>query len=154
MSDRTLTDVLDSLRFAMLATADDEGTWKSRPLSLAGQEGSTLSFLVSDDADWVAALEDGGSPATLTFSDPGKNTYVALQGKARAVDDRPRVHELWNPGAAAYFDGKDDPTVRVLDVEVHYGEHWDGPSGRIGQLVTVASAALGHHVGDQGKVLA
>ena len=153
MTDRTLTDVLDGLRFAMLATADDKGTWKSRPLSLAEHEGSRLSFLVSNQADWVGALEDGGSPATLTFSDPGKNTYVALQGKARAVDDRDRVHAMWNPGAAAYFDGKDDPSVRVLDVEVHYGEHWDGPSGRIGALVTVASAAVGHHVGDQGKVL-
>lgn len=153
MTDRTLTDVLDGLRFAMLATADDDGTWRSRPLSLAEQDGSRLSFLVSSEADWVAALEDGGSPATATFSDPGKNTYVALQGSARAVDDRARVHALWNPGAAAYFHGKDDPVVRVLDVEVHYGEHWDGPSGRVGQLVTVASAALGHHVGDQGAVI-
>lgn len=153
MTDRTLTDVLDGLRFAMIATADDEGTWKSRPLSLAEQEGDRLSFLVSADADWVQALEGSGSPATTTFSDPGKNTYVALQGSARAVDDRERVHALWNPGAAAYFDGADDPTVRVLDVEVHYGEHWEGPSGRVGQLVTVASAALGHHVGDQGDVV-
>ncbi len=56
-NDRTLHDALDGLRFAMVATADSSGTWTSRPLALAGSDGSVLSFLVSVDADWVAALE-------------------------------------------------------------------------------------------------
>ena len=155
MTDKTLDEALDGLRFAMVATADADGTWKARPLALAGQEGPVLSFLVSVEAEWVASLEAGGSPTTVTFSDPRANAYVALQGSARTADDRARVAELWNPGAAAWFDGEDDPQVRVLDVTVAYGEHWDGPSGRIGQLVQMASAALGRgdDVGDQGRVL-
>ena len=151
-SDRPLSDVLDGLRFAMVATADDAGTWKSRPLALAGHDGSVLSFLVGVDADWVAALETSGSPTTVTFSDPGKNTYVSLQGSARTVDDRTRIDELWNVGAGAYFEGKDDPQVRVLDVTVHYGEYWDAPSGRVGSLVQIASAAAGRPTGEQGEV--
>ena len=112
MTDKTLHDALDGLRFAMVATADQDGTWKSRPLALAHEEGGVLSFLVGVDAEWVASLEQEGSPTTVTFSDPGKNTYVALQGSARTLDDRERIAELWNPGAAAYFDGKYDPKVR------------------------------------------
>lgn len=155
MTDKNLHDALDGLRFAMVATADADGTWKSRPLALAGQEGGTISFLVGVDAEWVGSLEASGSPTTVTFSNPGKNTYVALQGTARTADDRARIAELWNAGAAAYFDGKDDPKVRVLDVEVHYGEHWDSPSGRVGQLLQLASAAVGkgHDLGDQGAVI-
>lgn len=155
MTQKTLEDALDGMRFAMVATADDDGTWKARPLALAGQEGGVLSFLVSVDADWVAALETGGSPTTVTFSDPGRNSYVAVQGSARTADDRARIAELWNVGAAAYFDGKDDPTVRVLDVDVSYGEYWDGPHGRLGSLVQIASAALGrgHDLGEQGEVV-
>ena len=153
MTDKTLSDALDGLRFAMVATADADGTWKSRPLALAGQQGPVLSFLVSTEADWVASLETTGSPTTVTFSDQGKNTYVALQGSARTVDDRARVAELWNAGAGAYFDGKDDPTVRVLDVTVHYGEHWDAPGGRLGRALNLASAALGRPIGDQGDVV-
>jgi general stress protein 26 len=148
---RELSEVLEGLRFGMVAT-DDGGTWKARPLALAEEQDGALRFLVSHDADWVAALDVNGSPTTVTFSDPGKNTYVALQGKARTVNDRAKIEALWNPGAAAYFDGKDDPTVRVLEVNVEYGEWWDGPSGRIGQLITVASAAMGKHVGDKGPV--
>ena len=111
---------------------------------------------MSADADWVVALEHGGSPSTVTFSDPGKNTYVAVQGSTRAVEDRTRTSALWNPGAAAYFDAEDDSQVRVLDVAVHHGEHWDGPHGRIGSLLQVASAAIGRDnedVGTKGDIV-
>ena len=153
MTDKTLDDALDGLRFAMVATADQDGTWRSRPLALAGQEAGVLSFLVSVDADWVEALEEAGSPTTVTFSDPGKNTYVALQGSARTQDDRQRIADLWNPGAAAYFEGEDDPSVRELQVTVEYGEYWDAPSGRLGSVLQLASAALGHPTGEQGDVV-
>ncbi len=152
-SPRDLSIALDGLRFAMVATADASGEWRSRPLALAGQEDGTLSFLVGVDADWVAALEAEGSPTTVTFSDPGKNTYVALQGSARAVEDHERAAALWNVGAGAYFDGKDDPRIRVLDVDVQYGEYWDAPSGRLGSALQLASAALGRPVGSQGDVV-
>lgn len=153
MTDKTLDDALDGLRFAMVATADADGTWKSRPLALAGHQDAVLSFLVSTTAEWVSSLEATGSPTTVTFSDPGKNTYVALQGSARTVEDRTRIDELWNAGAGAYFNGKDDPTVRVLDVTVRYGEHWDSPGGKLGTALNLATAALGRPVGDQGDVV-
>jgi general stress protein 26 len=150
---QTLSDALDGLRFAMVATADADGTWKSRPLALAGQDGAVLSFLVGADAEWVASLEASGSPTTVTFSDPGKNVYVSLQGTARTDDDRPKIDELWNLGAGAYFDGKDDPQVRVLEVTVDYGEYWTAPGGRIGNALNLAGAALGRPVGGQGDVV-
>ncbi len=150
---RTLSDVLDGLQFAMVATADDSGTWRARPLSLAGHDGDVLSFLVSVQADWVEALETGGSPTTVTFADPGKNTYVAVQGSARTVDDRARIAAMWNVGAGAYFDGPDDPQVRVLDVVVSYGEYWDGPHGRVGSLLQLAAKALGKETGRQGDIV-
>ena len=155
MTQKTLDDALDGLRFAMVATADPShgGEWKARPLALAGTEGGVLRFLVGVDADWVEGLEQTGSPTTVTFSDPGKNTWVALQGSARTTDDRALVHALWNPAAGAYFEGADDPSVRVLEVQVSYGEFWDGPCGRVGQLLSVARAALGGESGDQGDIV-
>ncbi len=152
-TDRTLSDVLEGLNVAMVATADDDGAWRARPLSLADQARDVLSFLVSVEADWVKALDATGSPTTVTVSDPVKNTYVAVQGSARVLDDRIRVGELWNPGAAAYFDGADDPQVRLLEVSVEYGEYWDGPHGRVGSMLQLAAKALGKETGEQGDVV-
>lgn len=147
---RSLADALEGLRFAMVGTADGQ-TWRSRPLTLAEHDGDVLRFLVSTGADWVAAVTEH-SPAAVTFSDPHANTYVALQGRARVTDDRSVIARLWNPGAAAFFDGKDDPTVRVLEVAAVAGEFWDGPSGRVGQMLSLVREALGRDAGEQGRV--
>jgi general stress protein 26 len=153
---RPLDDVLADLRFAMVGTADGT-TWKSRPLTLAGRSGATLHFLVSADADWVQALDGtgsptAGSPTTVTFSDPHKNSYVALQGSARAMRNEALIRDLWNPAAKAYFDSPDDPMIRVLEVEVEYGEYWDSPGGTVGRLLTMARAAAGKDPGREGPV--
>ena len=154
-ADKTLDDALDGLRFAMVATADPDhgGRWGSRPLALADARGGVLRFLVSTTADWVSGLESKGSPTTVTFSDPVKNSFVALQGSARTVDDRALIAELWNLGAAAWFAGKDDPAIRVLEVAVEHGEFWDGPHGRIGHVLQGVKAALGQHAGGRGDVV-
>lgn len=151
-TERSLSDVLDGLNIAMVATADADGTWGARPLSLAHSDGAVLTFLVSVDADWVQALEHTGSATTVTFAETSNNTYVAVQGSARTSDDRDRIAELWNPGAAAYFESQDDPQVRALEVTVDRGEYWDGPHGRLGALLQLASAAVGRETGSQGEV--
>ncbi len=148
---RSLTEALEDLHFAMVGTADGD-VWKSRPLTLAGIDGSTLHFLVSHDADWVAAIGDGSTPCTATFSDPAKNDYVALQGSARVLHDQRLIEALWSPEAGAYFEGKDDPNIRVLAVEVAYGEYWDSPAGTMGRLLAMAKAAAGAEAGKEGPI--
>ena len=149
---RTLEQALDGLKFAMVGTSDGE-TWRSRPLHVAEQDHEILRFLVTATAEWVAALENRGSPTAVTFSDPHQNVYVALQGKARTRVDRTTVERLWNPGAAAFFDGPDDPNIRILEVTVDEGEYWDGPSGRIGQMLSIVKAAVGADAGAHGPVV-
>jgi general stress protein 26 len=150
---RSLHDALDGLRFAMVGTPAGT-TWRARPLALAEQEEEMLRFLVPVTADWVAALEgEAGCPAGVTFSDPHKNVFVALQGTARVSADRGLVERLWNPAAGAYFDGKDDPAVRVLEVEVDSGEYWDAPGGKVGQMISLVKAALGRDPGSKGDII-
>lgn len=69
-----------------------------------------------------------------------------------AWPNRGMIERLWNPGAAAFFDGKDDPTVRVLEINVTSGEWWDGPSGRVGQVLSMVKATLGGDAGSAGPI--
>lgn len=148
---RSLAEVLEHLHFAMVGTADGD-VWKSRPLTLAGLDGSSMHFLVSADADWVQSIGSGSTPCTATFSDPGKNEYVALQGSARVLRDQGLIDDLWSAPAGAYFEGKDDPAIRVLAVDVAYGEYWDSPGGTVGRLLSVAKVAAGRDPGQEGPV--
>lgn len=148
---RSLDEALEHLHFAMVGTPDGD-VWKSRPLTLAGVEGSTLHFLVSHDADWVQSIGGASAPCTATFSDPSKNDYVALQGEARVLQDQRLVDALWRPEAGAYFEGNKDPNIRVLAVDVAYGEYWDSPGGTVGRLLALAKAAAGSEAGKEGPI--
>ena len=143
---RTLDDVLDGLRFAMVTT-ESPGGLSSRPLTLMEQEGGTLRFLVSQSADWVQDVAD----VQVSFADPQANTYVALTGTASLSLDRALLERLWTPMAKAFFDGPGDPDLGALEVQVRGGEWWDGPSGRIGQGIAMLRAAVTHDEGNAGS---
>ncbi len=40
--------------------------------------------------------------------------------------DPGEVALLWSAGAAAFFEGKDDPNIAVLHVTANDGQYWDG----------------------------
>jgi len=145
---KDLADLISGGTVAMLMTMiGDEHT--SRPLTVAGVEGGRVSFLVDRTADWAEAL-GATTPVHLSVSDVRENTYLSLQGRATVTPDRATIDRLWNPAAAAFFDGKDDPSVAALHFDVSTGEYWDSPSGRIGSAIAVVKAAVtgdaaGHH---------
>jgi general stress protein 26 len=150
-TERTLDDLLEGQRFAMLATAADRRI-TARPLTLLEQDGTTLRFLVSRATEWAGDLTTSG-PVLASFADPGSNTYVSLTGTGQLVFGEGLVERLWNPAAAVYFKGPDYPDVAVLEVEVESGEWWEGPSSKVGQVVSMVRAKLaGTDLGDRGEV--
>jgi general stress protein 26 len=147
---RSLEEALDDLRFAMVSTTAVDSDGLARPLTLLELDSPLLRFLVSREAEWVAPLLTDDQPVQVAFADPGANTYVSVSGLGRVRRDEEEIDRLWNPAAGVYFDGKDDPAVSVLEVEVVDGEWWDGPSSKVAQAVSmVRTAVSGAASGDQ-----
>jgi general stress protein 26 len=151
---KPLDDLLEAGKFVMLMTMiGAEHT--SRPLTIADVSGHRLSFLIDATTDWAIAVRDGAAVVHATVADDRSNTYVAVNGDAIVTLDRAEIDRLWNPGAAAYFDGKDDPALAVLHLDVTDGEYWDGPSGRLGAAIQMVRAALASEpdtVGERGEI--
>jgi general stress protein 26 len=135
-----LDDLLDGFLFAMVATVDN-GRISSRPLTLLEHEGSILRFLVSASAPWSQQIT-GVAQVHAAFADTRDETYVAVEGIGRLSSDRDTIERLWNPAASAFFEGPDDPDIRVLEIEATGGEWWDGPSSRIGQAISLIRTKL------------
>ena len=77
----------------------------------------------------VEALAQGRR-AIATFADKGE-LYASIQGRLSVTDDRQTIERLWNPGAAAWFEGgMDDPKVRLLRLDAENAEIWDGDGRR------------------------
>jgi general stress protein 26 len=138
---RTLDDLLDGFLFAMVATVDG-GRISSRPLTLLEHEGSTLRFMISASAPWSEQIS-GAAQVHAAFADTRDETYVAVEGIGRLSRDQATIERLWNPAASAFFEGPDDPDIRVLEIEATGGEWWDGPSSRIGQAISLLRTKLG-----------
>jgi general stress protein 26 len=143
---RSLSDVTSDFRFAMLVTATS-GAVSSRPLTVLETEGQTLRFLIDAEARWATAAD--GQPVHLAFADPKSNAFASVTGTGRVVADRALIERLYGPEADVFFEGKDDPRVRVLEVTATEGEWWDGPSGRVGEAVAMVRAKV---TGDPDKV--
>ena len=144
---RTLSDVLHDFRFAMLTTQD----LTARPLTVQEVDGDTVRFLIDATPDWVAQAE--GAQVALALADG--STFASIHGVSTVRDDRATIERLYDAGADAFFDGKDDPRIRVLDVVGTKGEWWDGPSGRLGTALALARARVTgdpSQVGDAGSI--
>jgi general stress protein 26 len=151
-SDHPLDELVNEGDVVMLTTML-RGHLTSRPLTVAGLGAGTLLFLVDSSADWVAALD---APAEVNASiSTRRNDWVSVTGAATVTNDHEAIARLWSPAAGAYFDGADDPRIRVLQLHMESGEYWSAPgAGPLGRLVSLVSAAVGSEAGagERGRV--
>lgn len=128
--------------------------WEFRPLTVAAVEGGIIDILLDTREDWVGRLT-AGEEVEATLSDNRKNDWAHLSGTATVSTDPDLIDERWNPFASAFFeDGRDTPGIAVFRIRVATGRYWSSPSGRIGSLLSMVSAALGNDrgVGEHGTV--
>jgi general stress protein 26 len=154
---KPLDELVHGGSIVMLTTGSDvsmgEPALSSRPITVAHVEGERLEFLIDRTADWAVALPSGAR-VHATVSDVRANTYLSLAGVASVHGDRTEIERLWNPAAGAYFGGKDDPSIGVLQLDIDTGEYWTSAGGRIGTVITLLKAKLGRpaDAGEHGAV--
>ena len=90
----------------------------------------------------VADLEEHPE-VNVTYSDPGKDSYVSISGAARVVEDLERKKAMWNTAAQAWFPGgPTDPNLALVAVLVAEAEYWDVKSNQAVQIFKMAKAAI------------
>jgi len=82
-----------------------------------------IYFFTSSDTDLVRAL-DGERSAFFTFADKGHALFATVQGSLKIDNDPTTIDDLWNRFVAAWFDGREDPKIRLLRFEPTEGEIW------------------------------
>jgi general stress protein 26 len=156
----------EKIRIALFTTWD--GTQQRiRPLSAnVDRDEHAIYFLIGVDGGTTLA-EATGAPSltlaeqiekyptvTLAFADQGGSDYVAITGEAEVSNDRAKIKELWTPFAKAWWDGPEDPNIRLVTVRPENAEIWEGPNKLIAYAVMLTAAATGAKpaVGDHGAV--
>lgn len=142
--------LIEDIGLCMLVTHDGSGDeLRARPMSAQPKRDEDAIYFLTDAGDHKdeeVAINDN---VCLTFADNGGYRYVSVTGTANVLDDRSKIEELWSPAAKAFWNSKDDPSIRVLRVRPAMAEFWDSP-GKIVTTVKMAVAAVTGNKPDLG----
>lgn len=120
----TLIDLAEDFDTVMLVTRAKNGDLRSRPMALAKvEEDGTFYFATDDDSGKIEEIRAAGE-VNLSFQ--GGRQFLSVSGRAKVVEGRALIEELWSPAWKVWFpEGKDDPRLCILKVEGRRGEYWD-----------------------------
>jgi len=146
-------DLMSKIGFCMLSTREGDDI-RARPMAAhTVREENAVYFLT--DADSAKDGDVARDPHVgLAFADAGDQKYVSVSGTAEVSNDRAKIKELWSMWAKAWWDGPDDPAIRLLKVTPRDAQYWDSP-GTVVSYVKMLAAAVSIArpvVGDNAKV--
>ena len=126
MSVEKLYDLIEEIEVAMFTTRRGDGMLVSRPMATQNRSsGADLWFVTARESEKL--IEIGEDPhVNLAYYKDRTREWVSVSGRARIVDDRAKVRELYQPDWRAWFsdqggenDGTpDDPRMVLIAVDV------------------------------------
>ena len=97
-----------------------------RPMTaIAEDDRAPLWFFTAADTD-LGKVVSASHPveATATFAAKGHDLFATIAGRLVLDNDRETIDRLWNPFIAAWFEGKDDPKLRLLRMDAADAHVW------------------------------
>jgi general stress protein 26 len=139
-----LRELVKDIDFCMLTTVDEGGDLHSRPMSSNGDIDASGDIWFFTSASSHKVSEVANRPkVNVSFADPKDQRYVSVSGTAELVRDQAKIDELWRPEFKIWFpNGKEDPDVALLRVNVEKAEFWDSPSSTIGYALRFVSSVV------------
>lgn len=135
--------LIKDIKMAMLTCADADGTLHSRPMATQNKEfDGTLYFLTGKNSHKLEELRND-SHVNVAYANPDKNQWVSVSGTASAMRDQQKIDELWSVFHKAWFpEGKEDPNITVLRVDVDSVEYWEAASSKMVQVAGLVKALV------------
>lgn len=151
-----LIELIKNIDFAMLTTVDEDGSLRSRPMSVNSEidENATLWFFTYGNSHKVLEIKQN-SEVNASFSDIKSNKYVSVSGTAQLVRDREKIKQLWQPLMQAWFpQGIDTPDIALIKLSARKAEFWEGPSHGIAQAMELVKMLTGQptNIGESHRV--
>ena len=135
-----------NVRAAMLAIGNARHVPMS-PYPDAGE--SAIWFITAVGTDLVDSVTAGPADAHLIVTGAG-DLHARIDGRASLSTHRAKLEELWNPVAASWFDGIDDPDIRLIRMDPTEAEVW-ATNGNLGFIVQLAKSKLTGEKPDMGE---
>ena len=144
-------ELIGKAHAALLITHDETGM-DARPMAATARQDEGAIYILAnkdEDSDRQIRLD---SDTVLSFQNGA--SFVVVYGRAHASEDRAKIREIWNAFDKAWWDGPDDPRIRLITVIPSRAEYWESPGKLISYADMLVSAATGKRpsTGEHGQV--
>lgn len=129
---------LADVRAGMLGVGKSQE--RMRPMThFVDEEKAVLWFLTSRKADLSAEVGQG-AVAHYCVVDDDDGYYAWVKGTLTPSEDAAKLDDLWNPVAAAWFTGRDDPDLLLLTMPMREAEVWSSTDSTLQFGIEIARA--------------
>lgn len=137
----TINSIMKATQFAIVTTRNQDGALHSRPLAVLDSEFTgTVWFFTQEPSPKTEELAHDDH-VNVSYADGA--SHISLAGTAVVSRDRAMIDKFWNPWAEAWFpEGKDDPTVALLEITADSIEYWHVDKPGIVRAFEVAKALI------------
>ena len=85
--------------------------------------------------------------ATATFTGKDHDMFARFTGTLSEETSRERLEKQWSPAVDSWFDGKDDPNLLMMRMDLGQAEIWNADLG----LIDTARMLLGFEVEEEAR---
>jgi general stress protein 26 len=133
--DREIEDqfwgALEDSPFVMLGLAEARGS-ALQPMTARfedeDRERGHIWFFTAKDHDLTRAMGQDNR-AIASYAGKGHDVFASLRGRLFVDNDRQQIDRLWNAIVAEWYEGKDDPKLALLRLEIDNAKIWQSDIG-------------------------
>jgi general stress protein 26 len=145
--------LMDDIKICMLASSEGDAL-RIRPMGAQPRQSENAIYFLTDVSGHKDEEIEADDRVCLGFAKPNDGKYLSISGRARVLNDRALIKDLWSPAAQAWWSGPDDPSIRAIEVTPEDAQYWEGPGGVAAMIKMAAAAVTGQRpdMGEQRKV--
>lgn len=121
------TKLWAGLRSDMTVMLGSDGA-PTRPMTAiieGAEDKGPLWFFTSKSSTLASA---GAGAATADYVANGHDLFGRIEGRISDATNRANIDRLWNPHVAAWYEGKDDPDIALMRMDLESAEIWENAS--------------------------
>lgn len=144
-------DLIEHIPLALLITKAGAHL-DARPMAATARPREGRIYILANKGEDSDEQIQGDAEVALSFQKGA--SYIVVHGIAVPSSDRAKIADIWTAFDKAWWDGPDDPRIRLISVTPGRAEYWESPGKLVSYADMLVSAATGKrpNVGEHGSV--
>ena len=145
-----IKEMVKHVRTCQMMTELDKRPISTRPMGIQKVDDEGRIYFLSGNDSAKNREISVSDEMQITITNDSDSEYISVYGSAEIYRDQEEIDEMYSSLANNWFDGKDDPNLRIIRFTPKEGHYWDTKHGKIVQFAGMLVGALTGKSGSDG----